>query len=97
MIPTSGDHTYCKRCGFDLEPGKETCPECHYNPKEKGLRVSMGFLMVVVVAMTITMMVPRFGPVLVVIAGLSFLLSFVTFFVSFVATPHRLGRLFLRF
>lgn len=96
MIPTTRDQPHCKRCDFELDPGKETCPECHYNPREKGIRLSMGFLLIVVVAMTITMLAPGFGPVLIVIAGLAFVLSFATFLLSFLVTPHRLGRLFLR-
>jgi predicted nucleic acid-binding Zn ribbon protein len=94
-IGSAGD-PHCKRCGADLPSGRQTCPQCNYSPKERGLRISMGFLMAVVVLMTITMLLPGFGPLLVRLAGLAFLLSLVAFVLSFLATPYRLGSLFLR-
>jgi hypothetical protein len=46
--------------------------------------------------MSLVMVLPGIGPLLVRLAALGFALSFVMFFVSFLATPHRLGSLFLR-
>jgi len=54
--------------------------------------------MAMVILMTITMVVPQYGRLLISLAALSFLLSLGMFFVSFLATPSsRLGSLFLRF
>jgi predicted nucleic acid-binding Zn ribbon protein len=97
MVSLRSSPASCKRCGSEVDTGANACPECNYNPKEKGLRVAMAFFMAVVVLMTITMLIPRFGGVFVLLAGLAFLLAFVTFFVAFFATPSRFGSLFLRF
>jgi DNA-directed RNA polymerase subunit RPC12/RpoP len=87
----------CQRCGYKLEGGERTCPNCGFKPKEAGLRVAMGFLMLVVVSMTFTMLVPSLGPLLVRLAAVSFLLTFGTFVLAFVARPYRLGSLFVWF
>lgn len=90
------DSPECKRCEFELDGSEDTCPRCQFSPREKGLRVAMMFLMIVVVLMTITMMIPQYGLWLVRFAVISFFLTIVTFLVSFMATPSRFGSLFLR-
>jgi len=87
---------YCRRCEYELQGRRDTCPRCQFSPKNRGLRVALGFLLVVVVAMSVAMFVPGLGRILLVVAGLSFLSCVVSFAVSFVATPYRLGSLFLR-
>lgn len=96
MIPLGNETPYCKRCDYELPRGKDTCPRCQYSPKNRGLRIALGLLLVVVVAMSVAMFLPGFGRVLIAVAGLAFLLSFLVFFISFLATPYRLGSLFLR-
>ena len=96
MRPFSGGIPHCKRCGYELDGGEDTCPRCQFSPREKGLRISLALLMVVVIAMTVVMILPQYGIVLIQLAGLSFLLSLVTLVISFIATPYRLGRFFLR-
>lgn len=86
----------CKRCHNEIERGAETCPRCHYSPKEKGLRVALVLLLLMVLVVTAMMIVPQAGSILIPIAGASFLLAVVVLVLSFAATPHRLGRLFLR-
>lgn len=91
---------HCKRCGFDLEGGEEECPRCQFNPRLTGLRVSMGFLLLFVVTMTAIMVllqvVPAVTTYLLVFAIGCFGLAVLTFFVSFLATPYRLGSVFDR-
>lgn len=87
---------YCKQCEYEMNRQRDTCPRCQYSPKNKGLRVSLGFILVVVVVMSVLMFVPSVGSYLLPVAALSFFLAIVTLFVSFLATPHRLGSLFLR-
>lgn len=91
-----GGTSRCKRCEYELDGGEDTCPRCQFSPRAKGLRVSLGLLLAVVVSMTVVMFVPSIGPFLIRVAALSFLLSVGTMFVSFLATPHRFGSLFLR-
>ena len=96
MVSINRGMPTCKQCGYELESGTKTCPRCRYQPKEKGLRVALGLLMIVVVSVTVMMIVPGIGPLLVRLAALSFLLSILVFLVSMFATPHRFGSLFLR-
>lgn len=92
-----GDTSYrCKRCQYEIEGGTDTCPQCQFNPKEKGLRVALLLLLLVVLAITAMMIVPQAGSILIPVAAVSFLLTVVVLVLSFVATPHRLGRLFRR-
>lgn len=96
-MPLFGDAGHrCKRCHYEIEAGVDTCPRCQYSPKAKGLRVALVLLLVMVLAVTAMMIVPRAGRILIPVAGVSFLLTFVVLVISFAATPHRLGRLFLR-
>lgn len=96
MLPRRGRAPRCKQCGYELEGGADTCPRCQFSPKDKGLRVSLALLMVVVVSVTIMMIIPAIGPLLLRLAALSFVLSLVVFLISFLATPSRFGSLFLR-
>lgn len=96
IIPFRDVDRHCKRCEYELDGGEDICPRCQFSPREKGLRVALVLLMTVAVSMTITLLAPTIGPVLVYLAVVSFLLSLVVFFVSFLATPHRFGSLFLR-
>lgn len=96
-IPLLGERTQrCKRCQTEIEGGPDTCPACQYNPKSKGLRVSMALYLVVVLTVMAMMFVPRIGALLIPVAAVSFVLALVILLVSFAATPHRFGRLFLR-
>lgn len=96
MRPFGGGIPHCKRCGYELDGSEDTCPRCQFSPREKGLRVSLGFLLIVVITMTVLMFLPQHASVLIQFAGLSFLLSLAALVVSFLATPYRLGWLFLR-
>lgn len=96
MLPFERGVPRCKQCGFELESGADTCPQCQFSPKQKGLRVSLALLMVVVVSISIMMFVPAIGPLLIRLAALAFILSLLVFLVSFLATPSRFGSLFLR-
>lgn len=95
MVPSIGGLPHCKRCGYELEDGQDTCPRCQFSPKAKGLRVSLVFLLAVVVMMTGVMVLPAFGLLFVRLAAIAFLLSVLVLTISFVATPYRLGSLFL--
>lgn len=92
---------HCKQCGCELEGGEEVCPRCGFDPRSKGLRVSMGFFMIVIVAMSLLLFVPSvlptLVPALIATAILSFAFSLLIFLLSFVATPYRLGSLFTWF
>jgi predicted nucleic acid-binding Zn ribbon protein len=96
MLPIGAKNPHCKQCGYELDGGESVCPRCQYSPRQRGLRVALGLLGGVVVCMSLVMVLPGIGPLLVRLAALGFALSFVMFFVSFLATPHRLGSLFLR-
>lgn len=96
MLPIGGGQPHCKQCGYELDGGESICPRCQYSPRQRGLRVALGLILVVVVCMSIVIVLPWIGPLPIVVAGLSFVLAFVMLFVSFVATPYRLGSLFLR-
>lgn len=93
--------TRCKRCQSTLTEAQEVCPTCDYHPKQRGLRLALGCLLIMVFAMIgaqLSLLVsPVLGLVLVGAAGVAFLASFALFFLSMVATPHRFGALFLRF
>lgn len=87
---------FCRRCEYEMDRQRDTCPRCQYSPKNKGLRVSLGFILVIVVSMTVLMFVPSVGSVLLPVTALAFLFAVLTLVVSFLATPDRLGSLFLR-
>lgn len=57
----------------------------------------MGFFLIVVVLMTVTMFLPAIGPLLIRLAAVFFLFTLGTLLLSFVVTPHRFGSLFMRF
>lgn len=92
---------HCKQCGCELEGDEKECPQCYFNPRLKGLRVSMGLFMIVVLAMTaLTLLGPIWigpAPFLIWLALIAFLCSVIVFFISFLATPYRLGGVFTRF
>jgi predicted nucleic acid-binding Zn ribbon protein len=98
VFPNRSTYRYCKRCGHELDGGEEFCPSCRYNPRERGLRVVMGLILVAAVSMMVLTLppipIPIPGRLLVLLAGLCFLLALVVLALSYVATPHRLGRLF---
>lgn len=98
MRPGTGASPRCERCGYELEGDEAGCPGCGFNPRQIGLRVSMGFLLIVVCSMTALSIPPLTGlaPVLLALAAVSFGLAVATFAVSFLATPSRLGFLFVR-
>lgn len=94
------DVPHCKRCGFELEGSEEECPQCEFNPKMKGLQVALSFLLVMVVAVSLSMfaptVLPAAGPILVAIAAIAFPLAIVTLLFSFVVSPYRFAALFAR-
>ena len=96
MFPFGSRDPYCKRCDYDLNGGEDICPRCQYSPRQRGLRVAVWLILVVVVCMSVLIVVPSIGRVLIGLAGFAFLFSFVTILISFLATPYRLGGLFLR-
>lgn len=53
-------------------------------------------MMVVILSVSIMMIVPAFGPLLVRLAALSFVLALVVFLIAFLATPSRLAWVFQR-
>jgi len=81
----------CKHCGCELEGDEDTCPQCGFRPQKQGLRVSLGMVGAIVVLMSVTMVFPPLGPLLIRLAALCFLLALVLFVVAFVATPSRLS------
>lgn len=95
-----GGVPHCKRCGCELDGDEEACPRCQFNPRLKGLRVSMGFFMLFVLSITaMALLLPVWtapGPYLLDLALISFVLSVVIFFISFLATPYRFGSVFSR-
>lgn len=97
MLSFTRGRPHCKRCGYDLDGEKEVCPRCQFSPRAKGLRLSLSLLLVVVVSMMVTTVLPAFSPLLIRLAAVAFLFCVVVFFISFLATPYRLGSLFRRF
>ncbi len=95
MIPSIGGIPHCRRCGYEYQGKQDACPRCQFSPKAKGLRVSLAFLLGVVVLMTAVLFLPAYGILFVRLAAVAFLASVLTLVVSFVATPYRLGSLFL--
>jgi len=85
MLPTGGGQPHCKQCGCELDGGESICPRCQFSPRQRGLRVALGLVLVMVVSMSIVMVLPSIARPLIGVAGL-----------SFVATPSRLGSVFLR-
>jgi len=96
MRPIVGGEPYCKQCGYDIDRGESICPRCQFSPRQRGLKIALWLLLAVVVCMSFLIVVPSIGRVLIGVAAVAFMLSFVMLFVSFVATPYRLGSLFLR-
>ncbi|AXR80506.1 hypothetical protein [Natrarchaeobaculum sulfurireducens] len=101
MRPFHGRTRHCKRCKCELEGGEEGCPQCGFNPRQTGLRVSMGLLLVVVVSMTVLTFPAAFWtglePFLLGLAVISFGLAVLLFLFSFLATPYRLSTVFAWF
>lgn len=95
MSLISGGAPNCKRCGYEVESGRDTCPSCHFNPKSKGLKVALLLLMCVIILMTAVLLLPFLSLLFVQLAGIAFVLSLLVFAISFVATPYRFGSLFL--
>lgn len=97
--PLSRNIQYCKRCRAEYTGAQRTCPHCSFNPKQRGLRVSLGCFLIFILAMTgaqLSMAIyPPIGGYLLPVAGLGLVLAVVILGLAFLATPHRLGRLFL--
>lgn len=96
MFPLRGGDLDCQRCGYELQGGESVCPRCQYSPRQRGLKVSLSFLMALIILMSGAIIFPTIGPIAVGLAALSFILSFITFIISFLARPYRFGTLFLR-
>ncbi|WP_218818941.1 hypothetical protein [Halorubrum vacuolatum] len=83
-----------------MEGDEEACPKCQFNPKSTGLRVAMGLFMIVVLAMSVTIVAgqlwPTLGRAMIAVSGVAFVLSVVVFFISFLVTPYRFGSVFRR-
>ncbi|GAB7089830.1 hypothetical protein JCM18237_01010 [Halorubrum luteum] len=94
-----GGVPHCKRCGAGLDGDEDQCSNCGFSPRQMGLRVSLSFLFVSIVSMTVVMAPASIGiePLLVGAAALSFLLAILLLLVSFIVTPYRFGSLFARF
>ena len=86
---------HCKRCGREIGGDEQVCPHCRFNPRDKGLQVSLWLFVVVVSLIILMMLFPVYGPPLIRIAAVAFALTILSFFVAFLATPYRFGRLFL--
>lgn len=101
MFPFGGGIPHCKQCGCELEGGEETCPRCQFNPRLKGVRLSMILFMVFVLSMTaIITLIPIWTGAtswLLTIGLISFILALVVFLFSLAVTPYRFASLFTRF
>ncbi len=101
MFGSSDRAPYCKRCGYELEGDEEECPECGYNPRQRGQKAAMGFFLLFVITMSSIIILLKFAPgvtpTLLLVAIAFFVLAMGTYFTSLVATPYRLGGLFDRF
>ena len=101
MLGINDRDPYCKHCGSDLDGGQEQCPECGYNPRQKGLKLAMGFFLLFVISMSLIIVLLQFAPgvtsYLLLLAMLFFALAMSTYFISLLATPYRLGGLFDRY
>lgn len=95
MIPFTDGLPHCKRCGYEVESGRDTCPRCQFSPRLKGLRVALALLMGVVGLMTAVVLLPVLSLLFVQLAGVAFLLALLTFTISFLATPYRFASPFL--
>lgn len=93
MRPIAGRSSRCERCGYELEGDEAGCPGCGFNPRQTGMRVSMGCLLVVVCSMTAlsSPVLAGLAPILLAVAAVSFGLAVATFVLSMLATPARLG------
>ncbi|AGB37240.1 hypothetical protein [Natronococcus occultus] len=98
MRPSTGGSPRCERCGYELEGSEEGCPGCGFNPRQTGIRVSLGFLLVVVCSMTVLSIPVLAGlaPILLAVAAVSFGLAVATFVLSVLATPARIGAVLAR-
>ena len=94
----SAEIQHCKRCGGTLEGGEEICPHCSFHPRNEGLRYAGGFLLGVIILFTVVVLTGRIWPRLAAIGMIGvfvfFALAAIVFFISFLATPYRLGALF---
>lgn len=99
MGPFSGGVPHCKRCGSRIEGDEDRCPHCGFSPRQMGLRISLTFVLVVVVSMMAVMLPLSTGlePAFVGAAAVSFVLAALTLVASFLVTPYRFGSLFARF
>lgn len=103
MRPFTRKEYRCYRCGWKLDGRKQNCPECGFEPRQRGIRVAMYLfmafilLMTVLIAMTMTGLGGGAGLILLDVALILFVLSVVLFFVSLLTTPYRLGWLFEKF
>lgn len=92
---------HCRRCQAELEDGVSVCPGCNYAPKQIGLRVAgFAFLAVIIfmIGAQFTVLVyPTGGLVFMLLAGVAFVISIITFLVAMTATPYRFGGVFKRF
>lgn len=93
-----GGHPHCKRCGTELVEVPEMCPHCGFHPRDKGLKVAIWALIVVVVFVSIALVSSPFTPnitrLMLGIAGSGFIVSVTGFVLALLANPYRLGGLF---
>lgn len=91
---------HCKRCHVEISRTVKECPSCHYSPKDRGLRLSLWCFFIFVLSMIGAQLSLSLDPMialyLMLLAAIAFFASLLVFIVSMMATPYRLGRLFLR-
>ena len=101
MLPFGGGMPHCKRCGLELDGGEESCPRCHFNPKQMAMKLAtvmlIGAIALIPLAYLSLFVIPRAGSYLVSGSFLLFGLAAVVFVLGLAVTPYRFGRLFSRF
>lgn len=96
--PRRAENRHCRRCLSTVSVGEKVCPECDFNPKDIGLRITGYLLFLVPLSWVVAMLLEPFVPGLtfnLMAASLGiFVLSAVSFVISMAADPYRFGNLF---
>lgn len=92
---------HCKRCKRELEGDEQACPSCDYAPKQQGLRIATGALLVVVTSIILAQLslltAPGAGIYFVLLGGIAFVFAFFMFCFAMIVTPYRFGAVLKRF